>query len=367
MQLEEFPLWWPEQPPIYDIHKTYFENAEKGPFFAGSIPKRTYPPKDAWINFLGYSVATPLGVPAGPLLNSRWVEFAANMGFDVVTYKTIRSQAHPAHPLPNMIYVDSERMLQKEDQSGSIFTAKNPPKEVGQLSATNSFGIPSRDPNYLLTDIRKAKNSLHEGQVLIVSIVGTPREGEDFEQDFVVASQIATEGGADILEIDLSCPNVKTCEGSLFTSPEFVYKLSVKIKKCIPLPLIIKVGVVPDREILKSVMIAAAKAGVEAICGINTLSMNVMKDDGLPALGKERSKAGVCGGLIRNVALEFTSWASSINREESLGLVIMSTGGVTIPSHFDLFFERGADIAMSAIGMMWDPYLALRYSRLKSK
>ena len=28
----EVPLWWPTLPPIYDINKTYLENALEGPF-----------------------------------------------------------------------------------------------------------------------------------------------------------------------------------------------------------------------------------------------------------------------------------------------------------------------------------------------
>ena len=39
---------------------------------------------------------------------------------------------------------------------------------------------------------------------------------------------------------------------------------------------------------------------------------------------------------------------------------LMGTGGVTLPEHFDHFFKAGADVAMSAVGMMWDPYLAVK-------
>jgi hypothetical protein len=42
---------------------------------------------------LAMQVASRLGVPAGPLLDSRWTTFAARMGFDILTYKTIRTQA----------------------------------------------------------------------------------------------------------------------------------------------------------------------------------------------------------------------------------------------------------------------------------
>ena len=37
-----------------------------------------------------------------------------------------------------------------------------------------------------------------------------------------------------------------------------------------------------------------------------------------------------------------------------------------LPEHFDAFLEAGADIATTATGMMWDPYLALRYHERKA-
>lgn len=345
--------------PIYDIKKSYLENAEEGPFFSESFSDTQ---REGCFNFLGFDVSSPIGVPAGPLLNSRWVSFAARMGFDIVTYKTIRSKAHPAHPVPNMVYIDTKGFLDPNQEGQVVKESKNPPKSMDELALTNSFGIPSRDPDYLIEDIARAQSFLRKGQVMIVSVVGTPRVNEDFGQDFALASKIALEGGAKIIEADYSCPNVLTCEGSIHTNADSVYEISTKIKKEIgSIPLIIKVGLITDSAVLKKVMIAAAKAGVEAICGINTISMKVVKEDGLPALGENRLRAGVCGGPIRLAALDFVEKARKVNDQEKLGLTIMATGGVTSYEHFDLFFEKGADVAMSAIGMMWDPYLANTY------
>jgi hypothetical protein len=36
-------------------------------------------------------------------------------------------------------------------------------------------------------------------------------------------------------------------------------------------------------------------------------------------------------------------------------------GGITIPEHFNQFLNSGADIALSATGMMWNPYLAAQF------
>lgn len=362
--MKELPKWWPENPPIYDIEKSYLENLEKGPFFGGQIPPRTLCPEEKWHDFLGFKVASALGVPAGPLLNAKWVHFAAQMGFDILTYKTIRSKPHPAHPLPNMIYVDTKGTLTHARAEEILQQAKQPPLDMASLAATNSFGIPSRDREFLIEDIARANNALAPGQVMIVSVVGTPRPNEDFVEDFVTASRIALEGGAQIIEADLSCPNVKTCEGSLFTNPDMVFAISHRIKEVIgAVPLIIKVGVISDPQVLKSVMLSAARAGVQAICGINTMSMQVVKENGKAALGEGRLKAGVCGGPIREVALDFVTKAQQVNTQERLELTMMGTGGVILPEHFNQFFRAGADVAMSAVGMMWDPYLAARYTK----
>lgn len=352
--------WWPDNPPIYDIHKTYKENALHGPFFQGEIPERTLPPRELWGDFLGFPVASHLGVPAGPLLNSRWVSLAAQLGFDIVTYKTIRSQAHPAHPLPNMVYVETEGALFEEGKT--LCQAQLPPTDLKQLAATNSFGIPSFDPDTVTADIARAQASLNEGQVMIVSVVGTPREGEDFVEDFVVAARLACAGGAEVIEADFSCPNVISCEGSIHTNPEAVETISRKMRAAIgERPLVIKLGVIADPRRLREVLIAAARAGVQAVCGINTVSTNVVDAQGAPALGKNRLRSGVCGGPIREAALSFLRHAREIIDTDKLDLTLMGTGGVTDPAHFDFFFETGADVAMSAVGMMWDPYLAARY------
>ncbi len=360
------PTWWPDHPAIYDIKKTYQENFDQGPFFEGKLPKRVYPPKDEWCNFLGFEVASPLGVPAGPLLNSRWVKLAANLGFDIVTYKTIRSKPYPAHPLPNMIYVDTKGVLTAERSEEVLHQAETPPSSMHSLAATNSFGIPSQDAEFLLRDIDAGNRAMGPGQVMVVSIVGTPRAGEDFVQDFVLAAEVALNAGSKIIEADLSCPNVSTKEGSLFTDADSIEIITRALKKTMgAVPLILKLGMIYEPEVLKQVMLAAARGGAQAICGINTLSMQVVKGDGTSALGPGRLRSGVCGGPIHEAALFFTRMASQINKQEKLGFTLMSTGGVVEPEQFDSFFDAGADVAMSACGMMWDPYLAERYHRWK--
>ena len=358
----KIPHWYPEEPPIYDIHKTYLENADQGPFFKGTCPKRTFPPKEKWIDFLGYSVASPIGVPAGPLLSSNWIALAGKLGFDIPTYKTIRSLEHPSHPLPNMVFVDTHGMIRSEMPKTAATLVTQPTPDLEELAVTNSFGMPSKSPHFLLEDIPRANASLHEGQVMVVSVVGTVRENCTFLNDFVKAALLAKEAGAKIIEANFSCPNVDKSQGCLYMSASTVGDLGrVLVKAIAPIPLIIKVGTFTTEAQMRDVFCAAAQAGIRAISGINTVSMAVVDTQGQPALGPKRLTSGICGGPIRHIALNFIEHAAQINAREKLDLTLIGVGGITLPEHFDQFLNAGANIAMSATGMMWDPYLAMRY------
>jgi dihydroorotate dehydrogenase len=344
--------WFPTHPPIYDIGKTYLENATDGPFFHGPIPQRPSPKKT--IEFFGHTVNSPIGVPAGPLLNSRWVALAAKLGFDIPTYKTIRSFAHPGHALPNMIYVepiDSKHAKQAPT-----------PTSLSHLTVTNSFGMPSRSPDYLLEDIAKANASLSKGQVMIVSIVGTPNQGMSFLEDFVRTAQLAKSAGAKIIEANFSCPNVDRAEGCLYMNPETVQQYAHAISRAIhPIPLILKIGLIEHTEQLRHTLNAAATGGASGICAVNSVSMEVTDAHGHAPLGKDRKTSGVCGAAIRAPALRMIQNAASLIHSERLDLTLLGCGGIVAPEHFAEFLHAGAHIAMSATGMMWDPYLALRY------
>jgi len=356
--------WWPKQPAIYDINKTYFENAEEGPFFNSEIPERNWPDKSEWIDFLGHKVASPIGIPAGPLLNSSWIDLAGKLGFDIPTYKTIRSHEHPSHPLPNVVPVQTHDQLIPEKLPISLTSLDQIPHEIQNIGITNSFGNPSRTPEYLAEDIHRANAFLHEGQVMIVSVFGTEQEKVSLEDDFAITARFAMQCGAKIIEANFSCPNVNAKEGSLYSNPEMVSTISKKIVDSIAdIPLIIKLGLFQNPEQLRETMIAAARSGVRAICGINTISMSVVDAHGKPTLGESRKECGICGNPIREAALKLIREAAKINREEKLDLVLMGTGGAMIPEHFDEFLEAGADVAMSATGMMWDPLLAMRYHK----
>src|SRR5689334_9745910 len=99
--------------PFYDPNLTYQENYDQGPFgpFRGepSVEDRQALalPRSGWVVVGGLLLRRPIGIPAGPLLNSKFTDAAFRWGYDLAHYKTVRSRAWPAHPAPNVLHVDA--------------------------------------------------------------------------------------------------------------------------------------------------------------------------------------------------------------------------------------------------------------------
>src|SRR5437868_383633 len=91
------------QQPFYDHKKSYEENYEKGPFGAFAKPSHITQSGEPKYDFLGQSLYSPFGIPSGPLVNSNFIKAAFSYGFDVCTYKTVRSGVFPSHGYPNVV------------------------------------------------------------------------------------------------------------------------------------------------------------------------------------------------------------------------------------------------------------------------
>lgn len=346
-------------PPTYDIHLSYDENYERGPFFLGEFPRRSINMKKP---FLGFEVNSLLGIPAGPLLNSNWIRVYARLGFDLLVYKTVRTDAYPAHPNPNCLYVDVQGQLTPERFSERLIgTLEDRDRAIDEITITNSFGMPSRPPSIWQEDAERAKKSLEPGQLLIISVVGTPGKG-DLIDDYARGAAMAREAGADIVEINLSCPNVVSGEGSIFSDPDYSSRLTKEVKRTLgATPLFIKMGFLRDSALLAGVVAANAR-NVEGICGINTLPFEVVDAGGRPALpGEGRLRAGVCGSAIRACGIEQARAIAEIRRLKKYDFVIVGVGGVMTVEDVDSYIGIGADAVMTATGAMWDPYMAYNY------
>src|SRR5438128_804953 len=87
---------------VYRVDRSYSWNYSNGP----TLPRRPGKlPPGPGARLLGHDVNSPLGISAGPLMNSKWIAAYARLGFDVLTYNTVRTVAQPAYALPNLAFV----------------------------------------------------------------------------------------------------------------------------------------------------------------------------------------------------------------------------------------------------------------------
>src|SRR3989344_7771099 len=106
--------------PFYDPEKSYEENFTQGPFGAFADGEELKEEDKPQFDFFGFKVNSPFGIPAGPLINGNFVEGALDKGFDIVTYKTVRSGKYPCHPWPNVLSVKVDGDLTLEKAQGKL-------------------------------------------------------------------------------------------------------------------------------------------------------------------------------------------------------------------------------------------------------
>ncbi|OGI75697.1 hypothetical protein A3C67_02820 [Candidatus Nomurabacteria bacterium RIFCSPHIGHO2_02_FULL_42_19] len=348
--------------PFYDPDKSYKENFEQGPFgafangevLANPIGK-TYG-VDFGYDFLGFKVNSPFGIAAGPLINGNFAQAALDKGFDIVTYKTVRTKKYPCHPWPNVLAVEvpAGLTLGKEDKK---LIANHNFKEP--LSITNSFGVPSFDPEFWQEDIKKVIKNLRPGQILVGAFQRTKKEKPDVEEyinDFVRAARMMKETGVQVMEVNFSCPNEGTVELLCYDvarSVEVVKAIKSEIKDT---PLIVKVSFYKNEKLLRN-FVKEVGALVQGISAINTIFSEIVDEKGGEAL-PGRTHSGVCGHAIKWAGLDMVRRLKKLREEFGYSYTIIGVGGVMNAEDFFEYREAGADIVMSATGAMWNPYLA---------
>lgn len=347
--------------PTYDINKSYEWNYRNGPLFKGPYPPGREIKKP--VKLLDFKLNSPLGVAAGPLLNSKWVKVYARLGFDILSYKTVRTQRRLSNPNPNCVFVDTRGQLTEDRETETLRTTRRQPASIREISITNSFGVPSRNPAIWQEDVQRAKQYLDKGQVLVVSTMGSSEYHPDAPsliQDFARSAALAREAGADIVELDLSCPNSNAVEGMVYLDPALSGTISKAAKAELrDVPLFIKLGNFRKRDQLEAVLKSNAEH-VDGVVGINTVKMTVLDAYGKPAI-PNRPQSGVCGAGIKQCALQFVHWLYETREKNRYDFVIIGVGGMMTPEDILEFLSLGIDAVEVATAAMWDPYLAYRY------
>lgn len=354
--------------PFYDPTKAYQANVQEGPF--GLFAEKTVFDTDhvPAYEVLGQRVNFPFGIPAGPLPTSKFVEAALDKGFDVVTYKTVRSRAWPCNDFPNIIPIRVSGDLTLDMAERGVVSGE---KYQGPLTITNSFGVPSSSPDFWQADMAKAVQHARQGQIVIGSLQGTTNEEGDtqaYVHDFATTAKLVKATGVRVFEVNLSCPN----EGSstllcfdILRARAVVEAVKSEIGNA---PLVVKIAYFTSHDQLTT-LVEQIGGIIQGIAAINAIPAKIYQDDGhtqqaLP--GENRLVSGTCGDGIRWAGLDMVGRLKSLREKLGLSYDILGVGGVTETKHYHKYRKAGADIVMSATGAIWNPSLAQQIKRRAS-
>ncbi|MEX0725507.1 MAG: hypothetical protein WD065_04520 [Planctomycetaceae bacterium] len=335
--------------PRYDRFQTYEWNYEHAPdALVVDVPAIA----GEW-SFLGLPVASPLGVAAGPLLNGKWVLYYASLGFDVLTYKTVRSVQRACYPAPNLIPVAADQL------AGAGLELNETPEMHGTWAV--SFGMPSKAPDYWRRDVAATRERLPPDKILSVSVVGTIQPGwttDDLADDYARCAKWAVESGADVVEANFSCPNVSTCDGQLYQQPESAACVAERIRQAIgPTPFLLKVGYFAKLDLAAEVLDAVAPY-VSGWASTNSVIARVRNDQGdLEFDGQPR---GICGDATRSASIAQVEFLARQATSRGLDVKFIGVGGVSTAEHLQAFLEAGAEGVHLATSVMVDPAVGLR-------
>lgn len=334
----------------YDVNQTFRWNYDRAP---GTVPSPAVLPISGSWTFCGRPISSPLGIAAGPLLNGRWVLYYAALGFDVLTYKTVRSAARECYTPPNLQPVRTGPLR----ASGTSLPVSN----LMEGSWAISMGMPSMPPEIWRADVERTRAQLPAEKLLCVSVVATPEPEwtlDDLADDFARCARWAVESGADCVETNFSCPNVSTADGQLYQQPKCAAIVAHRVRAAIgATPFVIKLGFFDDLERVEQ-MTEALGSIADAWAMTNCIAARVHDQNGKPSFGGEAR--GIGGAAIRAASIAQVRQFSAAIRQRELPTRLIGVGGISEASHAQEYLEAGAEAVQLSTAVMFDPLVGCR-------
>ena len=301
-------------------------------------------------------VASRLGIAAGPLLNAKWIAGYARLGYDILTYPTVTSAFRPAYTLPNI------RLVESREQAA---VALRRPHANGVVTLAVSLGMPSMEPDVWRKDVRRAKDALGPGQILVVSVAGSLANGGDAEAliaDYARCATWAADAGADVIEVHLAtadpfAEHVQMIFENVPLSAQILYRVRTSIGQ----PIVAKLGMFRAPRMLHetATKLAPWTNGFALVHGV---VRRVVDEEGKAAFeGAGRDLADVVGAETFAVCARQVEEMLAWRKAGAWDRVILGVGGITSVERALHVLHEGADAALVATAALVDPLFATRY------
>lgn len=274
---------------------------------------------DTSIDFLGIKFPNPLVLCSGYLgvTASTW-DNLAKKGAGGITTKSIWLKEHHGHPNP-VILADEHFII-------------------------NAVGVPD-------AGIQKAVEEFQEylkrntGVPLIVNIIGGKAD------DFVAIAEEVDKLKPQLIEVNISCPNVEAEHGKPFaTDCPAAAELTKRLKSVTNIPLIIKLS--PNVEDIREIAKAVVDAGADGITAINTYGPGLVIDIDTAQPILANKFGGVSGPGIKPLAVKNVFDIASVVDVPIIGMGGITTGkdaiemmmaGATLVGIGSALYYRGED------------------------
>ncbi len=170
-------------------------------------------------------------------------------------------------------------------------------------------------------------------------------------EDYISAVERLSETDADMLEINISCPNVKEGAIAFGQKAESVHNITSTLKKHSKKPIIMKLS--PNVTDITEMARAAEAAGADAISLINTITgMKIDIERRTFALANKTG--GLSGPAIKPVAVRMVYQCA-----QAVKIPIIGMGGIASPEDAVEFLMAGATAVAAGAMNFVNPYLTV--------
>ncbi len=222
----------------------------------------------------------------------------------------------------------------------------NKPPRIAETPAgiLNSVGLQNPGIEDFLKDELPAIKNLDT--VLIANISGNTIE------DYCSIAEKLSDSDIDMIEMNISCPNVKSGGIVFGTQPETVNKITGEVKKHCKKPLIVKLS--PNVTDITEIARAAEAGGADALSLINTiLGMKIDIHTKRPVLAN--NVGGLSGPAVKPVAVRMVWQVANAVKVPLIGM-----GGIMTGEDAVEFMLAGATAVAVGTGMFKDPEMSVK-------
>ncbi|MDR1138066.1 MAG: dihydroorotate dehydrogenase [Synergistaceae bacterium] len=225
----------------------------------------------------------------------------------------------------------------------------NPPHRIAETAcgALNSVGL--QNPGIDAFIRGELPRLTRRGVTVIANISGATAE------DYVEAVRKLSGAPVAIVELNISCPNIKQGGAQFGSSPESAALITSAARRACEHPLMVKLS--PNVSDIAAIARAVLDAGADAISLINTITgMAIDAKTRRPVLANVTG--GLSGPAIKPVALRMVWQAAG-----AVSIPVVGMGGIMTGKDAAEFLIAGANAVMIGTANIVDPFAGPRVLR----